>query len=162
MPQQSFGELIPVGGGDSIPLRKKNLVVGRREGCDIVLRFPNVSSTHCELTCIDGYWHVRDLNSSNGIKVNGQRVQDKFILPGDELTVAKHKYKVQYSPVDLGAVGPPPTDGNIAEIFSRSLLESAGLERDNKLSDRSKDKTPRRYDVMNDKAGQIKQPGKPV
>ena len=44
-----FGELIPVGGGDPIPLMKEQLVIGRREKCDIVLRFANVSGEHCEL-----------------------------------------------------------------------------------------------------------------
>ena len=34
-----FGELVPVGGGDSIPLLQKKLRVGRREGCDIILAF---------------------------------------------------------------------------------------------------------------------------
>ena len=34
-----YGELIPLGGGDPIPLMKKMLSVGRRESNDIVLRF---------------------------------------------------------------------------------------------------------------------------
>ena len=34
-----YGELIPLGGGDPIPLLKKQLLIGRRESCDIVLRF---------------------------------------------------------------------------------------------------------------------------
>jgi adenylate cyclase len=42
-----YGELVPVGGGDNIPLLKPNLIVGRRESCDIVLRFANVSGQHC-------------------------------------------------------------------------------------------------------------------
>jgi len=42
-----YGELIPQGGGDPIPLLKPLLTVGRRESADIVLRFPNVSGTHC-------------------------------------------------------------------------------------------------------------------
>ena len=38
-----YGLLIPEGGGDNIVLRKDRLVIGRRESCDIVLRFTNVS-----------------------------------------------------------------------------------------------------------------------
>ena len=45
-----YGELIPQGGGDPIPLLKKTLLLGRRESCDIVLRFSNVSAHHCQLT----------------------------------------------------------------------------------------------------------------
>ena len=36
-----YGELVPLGGGDPIPLLKKRLRIGRREGCDIVLNFAN-------------------------------------------------------------------------------------------------------------------------
>src|SRR5271167_2342913 len=101
-----FGELLPVGGGDPIPLLKKSLLVGRRESCDIVLRFSNVSAHHCQLNLTAGYWYVKDLKSRNGIKVNGLRVDtERRLNPGDELSVAKHNYDVQYSPLDLGAVG---------------------------------------------------------
>src|SRR5215218_930294 len=79
-----YGELIPVGGGDPIPLLKKNLLVGRRESCDIVLRFSNVSAHHCQLTVNNGYWYVKDMESRNGIKVNGVRVTEKRLTPGDE------------------------------------------------------------------------------
>ena len=58
-----YGEMIPKGGGDNIPLLKTKLLVGRRESCDVVLRFANVSAHHCELTCEGGYWYVRDLQS---------------------------------------------------------------------------------------------------
>ena len=108
---QTFGELIPLGGGDPLPLLKKSLLVGRRESCDIVLRFPNVSAHHCQLTLMNGYWYVRDLQSRNGVKVNNLRVSDdKRLDPGETVAVAKHRFQIQYSPADLGAVGPPPTE----------------------------------------------------
>src|SRR6266446_5840020 len=64
------GELVPVGGGDSIPLIRETLTLGRRESCDICLRVPNVSGLHCELSFRDGVWWLRDLGSTNGVKVN--------------------------------------------------------------------------------------------
>jgi adenylate cyclase len=123
-----YGELIPQGGGDPIPLLKKSLLVGRRESCDIVLRFPNVSAHHCELTCDGGYWYVCDLESRNGIKINAVRVTEKRLDPGDVLSIAKHAYEVKYSPVELGAVGPPPLEVPHHDVFGKSLLERAGLE----------------------------------
>lgn len=155
-----YGELIPLGGGDPIPLFKPNLLVGRRESCDIVLRFSNVSARHCELTLSGGYWYVRDLNSSNGIKVNGARVEEKRLDPGDVLSVAKHRYEIKYSPVECGAVGPPPGDAAIEEIFRKSLLERAGLVRSggNPESQASK----QRYNVNSNAPGQIRDPHKPV
>jgi FHA domain len=107
---------------------KRTLLVGRRESCDIVLRFANVSAHHCQLTLNGGYWYVKDLKSRNGVKVNGVRVTEKRLDPGDELAVAKHKYEIAYSPADQGAVGPPPEESAVAEgILSKSLLERAGL-----------------------------------
>ena len=47
------------------------------------------------------------LQSRNGVKVNGVRVTEKRLVPGDILSIARHKYEVRYSPMDLGAVGPP-------------------------------------------------------
>ena len=76
--------------------------MGRRESCDIVLRFSNVSAHHCQLTLNGGYWYVKDLNSRNGVKVNGLRVTGKRLDPGDELVVAKHTYDVQYSSARSG------------------------------------------------------------
>lgn len=121
-----FGELVPQGGGDPVPLLKRKLLVGRRDSCDISLRFANVSSRHCELELVDGYWMVRDLGSSNGTKVNGVRVRSKWVLPGDEVAFAKHRFKVDYN-VAPAAPPPPPLDDE--EDIGTSLLEKAGLMR---------------------------------
>ncbi len=156
-----YGELLPVGGGDPIPFLKKTLLVGRRENCDIVLRFSNVSAHHCQLTVNGGYWHVRDLQSRNGLKVNGARVTEKRLDPGDILSIAKHKYVVKYSPVDLGAVGPPPPEVAEADVFGKSLLERAGLlhRRGAKGAPAPLPADPddsKRYDPTNDEPGQLK------
>lgn len=127
-PAKDFGTLVPKGGGDPIPLLKKNLLIGRRESCDIVLRFKNVSAHHCQLSVRGGYWYVKDLKSLNGVKVNDVSVTDRRLQSGDALTIAKHSYRIYYVPADLGAVGPPPPDAPPEEIFGDSLLKRAGLE----------------------------------
>ncbi|PQO42095.1 FHA domain-containing protein [Blastopirellula marina] len=127
---QKYGELVPVGGGDPIPLLKKVLQVGRRETCDVVLRFANVSSNHCQLYVKQGYWFVEDQKSRNGTKVGGKRVRetDKRIDPGAVIAIAKHEYELQYDPLELGATGPPPAESSSQEeILGKSLLERAGI-----------------------------------
>ena len=126
MSLEANGELVPVGGGDPIPLARDVLTVGRRESCDVCLRFPNVSGLHCQLTFQDGYWYISDLNSTNGVKVNGVRVQKKMLRPGDELTIAKRRYTIQYT---APVAGQRALEEIEDDILSQSLLERAGLER---------------------------------
>ena len=154
-----YGELIPLGGGDPIPLLKEQMLVGRRESCDIILRFANVSAHHCQLSVDNGYLYVRDLQSRNGIKVNDVRVQERRLDPGDTLSIAKHRYRVDYDPAELGAVGPPPPDNMSQEIMRESLLARAGLEhRDLAAKPRGRG----RYDPTDDRAGQIDLPEQPL
>jgi hypothetical protein len=62
-------------------------VIGRSRECDLVLDDPNVSRRHAELRREDGGWAVRDLGSTNGIKLNGQRSRGGRLSPGDEITL---------------------------------------------------------------------------
>ncbi len=127
-----FGELVPVGGGDPIPLMKKRLRIGRREGCDIILNFGNVSGHHCLLEIDEGYWFIRDLRSRNGIKVDGKRIAQgskKRLDPDCKVTIAKHEFDLVYDPMALGAYGTPPQDEQVDDFFKESLLDRAGLNR---------------------------------
>jgi adenylate cyclase len=161
-----YGELIPLGGGDPIPLLKKQLLVGRRESCDIVLRFANVSAHHCQLQIDSGYLYVRDMQSSNGVKVNDVKVDKggtKRIDPGAILAVAKHKYRVEYDPAELGAIGPPPPDNLSQEIMRESLLARAGLDHREVAQGRAAETDrPKRYDPTNMNEGQIELPDEPL
>ena len=91
-------KLRPVGGGDPIPLLRTLLVIGRKESCNIVLRFPNVSAEHCRLSLVNGRWFVQDLGSRNGTKVDGHAVRESRIEPGSRLSVAGHEYEMAYVP----------------------------------------------------------------
>jgi pSer/pThr/pTyr-binding forkhead associated (FHA) protein len=120
------GELIPLGGGDNIPLIREVMTVGRRESCDIPLRFPNISGKHAELTFRSGYWYIRDLHSTNGIKVNDLRVDQKLLHPGDKISIGKRLYTIQYSlPANQSKLEETETE----DFMSQSLLERAGLQR---------------------------------
>jgi adenylate cyclase len=125
MTLQANGQLIPAGGGDAIPLIRELLTIGRRDSCDIPLRFPNISGVHCELIFRSGYWYIRDRNSTNGVKVNGTRVQEKLLHPDDEISIGKRRYTIRYElPADRRAL-----DEMEEDVMSQSLLEKAGLER---------------------------------
>jgi adenylate cyclase len=138
------GELVPVGGGDTIPLERTPLVVGRRESCDICLRFPNISGKHCELSFKNGFWYIRDLDSTNGIKINGEplaRGGNKIVAPGDTLRIGKRDYKIEYTPTDrLSRIDELMEEEEEEDVMGVSLLEKAGLE--HPPSERPKKTTP--------------------
>ena len=128
MAEGEFGELVPIGGGDAIPLVREVMTIGRRESCDICLKFQNISGTHCELALKDGVWHLRDLNSTNGVKVNGERTLQRPLRPGDEIGIAGRKYLIQYqlnASTRIDAIFNEQADN----VFGQSLMEKAGLEK---------------------------------
>jgi hypothetical protein len=59
-------------------------VIGRSRDCDITVEDANVSRHHAEVRPSGGSWIVRDLGSTNGVKVNGRRIQGpQSLKPGD-------------------------------------------------------------------------------
>jgi hypothetical protein len=63
------------------------LLVGRHDQCDVMVGHPTVSRRHARLTFRDGHWVLRDLNSTNGTRVNGARVVRCRLEPGDRLSL---------------------------------------------------------------------------
>ena len=62
--------------------------LGRSRECECVFADPNVSRRHAELhRNTHGDWQVVDLGSTNGVKVNGRRVESSRLSPGDEVTL---------------------------------------------------------------------------
>ena len=76
-----------VGGGRRNVLSGSRVVLGRSREADIVLQDPNVSRRHAELRRNDGGWQIVDLGSTNGIKVNGRRVDSQPLRQGDQITI---------------------------------------------------------------------------
>jgi hypothetical protein len=68
-------------------LSGSRVVLGRSREADIVIQDPNVSRRHAELRRDEGGWQVVDLGSTNGIKVNGRRVDHQPLSPGDQITI---------------------------------------------------------------------------
>jgi pSer/pThr/pTyr-binding forkhead associated (FHA) protein len=100
-------QLIPADGGPSIDLVKDLSIVGRKEDCDVRVDHKSVSKQHCVLVKSDGLLMVRDLGSTNGTRVNGQRVRRAALLPNDQLSFASIRFKVHLGPGD-----PQPAPGD--------------------------------------------------
>jgi hypothetical protein len=73
-------------GGRTELLGSGGATLGRSRDADIVLDDANVSRKHAEVRPSGGSWIVRDLGSTNGVKVNGRRldpIRPQSIKPGD-------------------------------------------------------------------------------
>jgi hypothetical protein len=86
-PELDRRQALLVGEGRRNVLSGSRVVLGRSREADIVLGDPNVSRRHAELRRDEDGWHVVDLGSTNGIKVNGQRVEHAGLSPGDRITI---------------------------------------------------------------------------
>src|SRR6266487_2888542 len=86
-------QLLALTDGPSILLDKPILLLGRHQECDIQLPSRKVSRRHCCIAQVSDYLVVRDLCSTNGIRINGIRVIEGQLAAGDELTIGNHKYR---------------------------------------------------------------------
>lgn len=74
--------------------------------CDLALDHAAVSKLHCILVKTDGLIYMRDLGSTNGTRVNGQRVLRGALLPGDQISFSGAAYKVYLGPDPSLSAGP--------------------------------------------------------
>jgi pSer/pThr/pTyr-binding forkhead associated (FHA) protein len=97
-------ELVPDNGDPPIPIIRDVTVVGRREFCDVQVNDASLSKRHCVLVKTDGLLVIRDLGTTNGTKVKGQRIRWAALLPDDRITLGSYKMRVYLGPDD--APGP--------------------------------------------------------
>src|SRR5262245_66217946 len=86
-------QLVALTEGADILLDKPILLLGRHPECDIQIDSRKVSRRHCCIAQVNDYLVVRDLDSTNGIRINGVRVTEGKLNPGEELTISKPRYK---------------------------------------------------------------------
>jgi hypothetical protein len=73
--------------GDQFLVTKPRVVIGRGKDCDIQVRDPNVSRRHAELRQEGTAYWIVDLDSTNGLEVNGRREQRAKLDDGDRITI---------------------------------------------------------------------------
>jgi len=85
----------PDGQRRDFPVTKSSTLIGRGEECSMRVPLSQVSRKHCELIQNNGSLKLKDLGSSNGTYVNGKRVLEKKLKPGDRVQVGSVVFTVQ-------------------------------------------------------------------
>jgi pSer/pThr/pTyr-binding forkhead associated (FHA) protein len=90
--------LEPINGkGLKIPVDKAIIFIGRHPDCDIVItRSRTISRKHCAIVQVNDSLVLRDLGSTNGVRVNGKLVKKEArFTPGDTVTLGDLEYNVK-------------------------------------------------------------------
>jgi len=99
------------------------VLFGRSSESDIVITDPSASRTHAELLKIGDKFLLKDLRSSNGVFLNGKKISESILVPGDMFTIGNHAYRyieVEAEPSPQPEVMQPRMEGTIPGISMSS------------------------------------------
>jgi RND family efflux transporter MFP subunit len=109
--------------------------IGREEDNDLVLESDSCSRYHAEILFGRGVYKVVDLNSTNGISVNGQQVREQLIANGDSIEIGEYTLGVSIPQVEtpkttmmptLDADPKPKTEPTVSVLYLNRLLGKGG------------------------------------
>jgi peptidoglycan lytic transglycosylase D len=99
--------------------------LGREQGCDVELADAQVSRRHAEVSLVDGEWIIRDLQSSNGLFVDGRRVERAPIDEGVTVTLGADGPALRIEPEDLAHPAPSvPQAGEDLDAYASRYFGS--------------------------------------
>src|SRR5438034_8479940 len=82
--------------GINISLEKPIILIGRHQECDIQIPSRKISRRHCCIALLTDHLVIRDLGSTNGIRINGIKVVEGNLQPNDELMIGNMRYQVKW------------------------------------------------------------------
>jgi pSer/pThr/pTyr-binding forkhead associated (FHA) protein len=89
-------QLVALTEGINISLEKPIILIGRHQECDIQIPSRKISRRHCCIALVADHLVIRDLGSTNGIRINGVKVVEGNLRPNDELTIGNMRYQFRW------------------------------------------------------------------
>jgi pSer/pThr/pTyr-binding forkhead associated (FHA) protein len=116
-----------------VEFNRPEMLVGRHSVADLRLRLPDVSRRHCRFVFAAGRWQVFDLNSLNGVFVNGQRVHEATLANGDMIRIGTYTFKVELrASLSPQPAADAPSAENIWESIAGALPKTEADSGDQK------------------------------
>lgn len=103
-------QLVP--GGGTVEVTRPEAIVGRHSTADVRLHLPDVSRRHCRLVFTQGQWQVFDLQSTNGLFVNDEAVDQATLHPLDRLRIGSYTFEVDLPSAAITLSGSDPDSTN--------------------------------------------------
>ena len=100
--------------GAAVEIAADPVVLGRQQGCDLVVRDARASRRHLDLTPDGDVLRLRDLDSANGTYVDGVRVREAALQGGEEIRIGSVLIEVWRHRPDLPAAAKPESDDDAA------------------------------------------------
>lgn len=125
-------ELKVVGGkhsGQVIPLNRRKFLIGREQDCQLRPNSDMVSRHHCVFSVDDFSVRLRDLGSTNGTLINGEKIRRETVLePGDRIVIGNLEFEFVIRAgvaveSDSKVVSPVSLSGEETQVTSRTVLE---------------------------------------
>ena len=89
--QRFYLKALEESGAQTIPLNDLNFI-GREAANDISLADPFISRRHAKIERKDSYFAIQDLQSQNGIYINGVRTKEAYLSLGDRIRLGQKEF----------------------------------------------------------------------
>jgi pSer/pThr/pTyr-binding forkhead associated (FHA) protein len=121
-----------------VELGRPDMLLGRHSDADVRLPLPDVSRRHCRFTFSSNRWQIHDLNSLNGIFVNGERVQQATLRNGDAVRIGGFTFTVDLpthgETVQLGSDERPSNKDEVLRSIADALPRPADSDAQRRAS----------------------------
>ncbi len=74
---------------------ERDITIGRDISNDIVIADPSISLVHAQIFCDENRFLIKDLGSTNGIRINGAKTISAELHDGDDISLANNKIRVE-------------------------------------------------------------------
>ena len=114
--------------GRTHELKVDKTTIGRLEDNTFQIPEPSVSSHHCEALLRGSEVLIRDLNSTNGTFINGERITEGVLKPGQTLRLGQIEISLQTEGAGAPAAAtPPPAPGPKKRPVDQTLATQRGV-----------------------------------